>query len=58
MNGKENLSKNGKMCKNEIKIHEEKLGEFIGEKGLWWDLDYSIIDIDRLSYDDLIDLTV
>jgi uncharacterized protein (DUF983 family) len=58
MNGKENISKNGKMCKNEIKIHEEKLGEFIGEKGLWWDLDYSIIDIDRLSYDDLIDLTV
>ena len=58
MNGKANISKNGKMCKNEIKIHEEKLGEFIGEKGLWWDLDYSIIDIDRLSYDDLIDLTV
>ena len=58
MNGKENMSKNSKVCKNEIKVHEEKLGEFIGEKGLWWDLDYSIIDIDRLSYDDIIDLTV
>lgn len=50
MYANENIAKNNKATSSEIKQHEERLGEFIAKNWFTWEGEFTLIEIDRLSY--------